>query len=64
MPERVLRPSLEFLQGVTSDHDGPRQETIHAYAILNRGLEQQAIVYSYIDDLRYKVKAKRGAMTH
>jgi len=43
------------LQSYMLLHTGPRLAKLRAYAILQNGLEQQAVLYSYVDDLRYMV---------
>jgi DHA2 family multidrug resistance protein len=78
----VHRPPFEqaynSLLALMSHHTGPRQAALRAYAIIERGLNQQATLYSYVDDLRYmalvcfacvpllfllkKVKKKPGAV--
>jgi DHA2 family multidrug resistance protein len=73
-----FQQAYNALVAVMSHHVGPRQAMLRAYAILNNGLNQQATIYSYVDDLRYMalicfaclpllfllkhVKAKRGAV--
>jgi hypothetical protein len=65
------------IQSYMSLHAGPRLARLRAYALLQNGLDQQSVLYSYVDDFRYMVlvcavclpivlllrpvKAKRGA---
>jgi DHA2 family multidrug resistance protein len=76
-PTPVVQQTLLRLQSYMSLHTGPRLAKLRAYALLQQGLDQQAILYSYVDDLRYMavicvlclpvvfllrpIKAKRGA---
>jgi len=76
-PRQPFNEAYNALHGVMIHHGGPRQAMLRAYAMIERGLDQQAILYSYVDDLRYmalvcficvpmlflmkKAKAKRGA---
>ena len=36
-----------------SPYTDPQIATSRAYALMDRGLNQQAVIYSYVDDLRY-----------
>jgi DHA2 family multidrug resistance protein len=74
----VVHQTVNRLQAYLSLHTGPRLAQLRAYAIVQRGLDQQSIIYSYVDDFRYMaivcvlclpfvfllrpVKAKKGAM--
>jgi len=74
----LVDQTLRQLQGVFSLHNGPRLAQLRSYALLNRSLDQQAAVYSYVDDLRYmalvcavcipivfllrRVRARKGAV--
>jgi DHA2 family multidrug resistance protein len=49
----LVRQALTSFQALTSVHAGPKLASLRAYALLNRGLNQQAVIYSYVDDLRY-----------
>jgi DHA2 family multidrug resistance protein len=76
-PTPVVQQSLHRLQSYFSFHTGPKIAQLRAYALLQNGLDQQSILYAYVDDLRYMVvvcalclpivfllkpvKAKRGA---
>jgi DHA2 family multidrug resistance protein len=76
-PGAHTQPVIQKLHTLMQLHTGPHLARLRAYAILNRSLDQQAAVYSYVDDLRYlalvcvlcvpivfmlrKVKAKKGA---
>ncbi len=45
--------AYDTLYGIMSHHSGPRQAMQRAYALIQSGLNQQSILYSYVDDLRY-----------
>lgn len=76
-PRPFFQSTLQSLEHMLSMHSGPRLAMLRAYALINRGLDQQAAVYSYVDDFRYMallslgcaglvfllkgVKAKKGA---
>ncbi len=51
------RPPFEsafnLFRSLQAHHAGPHTATLRAYAILQNGLNQQAVVYAYVDDLRY-----------
>ena len=69
--------ALNFFQGAVQPYSDAQIATGRAYALIDRGLNQQAVIYSYVDDLRYimvvcllcipvvlllkKVKPKAGA---
>jgi len=73
----LIQPKLSQLESAMSLHVGPGLATRRAYALLQGGLDQQSVLYSYVDDFRYMVllcalclpivflfravKAKRGA---
>lgn len=73
----LIHPALTRLQTFMSLHAGPRLARLRADALLQGGLDQQSLLYSYVDDFRYMVvvcvlclplvflvrpvKAKRGA---
>ena len=75
-----FRQAYNALHGLMLQHGGPRQAMLRAYAMIENGLNQQATIYSYVDDLRYmaiacfaclpllfllkKVKAKGGIAAH
>jgi DHA2 family multidrug resistance protein len=40
-------------QVMMSHHVGPRLGQVRSYALIERGLNQQAVAYAYVDDLRY-----------
>ena len=56
---RYIRPTPSFRQayaifhGIMLHHTGPRIAMQRAYALIQNALNQQAMVYSYVDDLRY-----------
>jgi DHA2 family multidrug resistance protein len=54
-PTGLAQRTFLKLQSYLSLHTGPRLARLRAYAILQNGLEQQSILYSYVDDLRYMV---------
>jgi len=72
------REAYNTLHALMAHHAGPREAMLRAYAVINNGLNQQATLYSYVDDLRYmavvcfvcipmlfllkKARARRGAM--
>jgi len=71
-----FRQAYNGLHALMSQHGGPREAMLRAYAMIENGLNQQAVIYSYVDDLRYmaiacfacvpllfllkRVKGKRG----
>ncbi len=73
----LVEQTLRKVEAMMSLHVGPHFARLRAYAMLQRGLNQQSVLYSYVDDLRYiavvcaicvpvvfllkKVKAKKGA---
>jgi DHA2 family multidrug resistance protein len=76
-PTAQVQQTLLRLQTYMSLHAGPRLAKLRAYALLENGLNQQSVLYAYVDDFRYMVlvcvlclpivfllrpvKAKRGA---
>ena len=52
-PGGVAHQTFLRLQSYMSLHTGPRLAKLRAYAILQNGLDQQSVLYSYVDDLRY-----------
>jgi DHA2 family multidrug resistance protein len=56
---RYIQPSVPFRQsyaifhGIMLHHGGSRSAMLRAYGLIQNALDQQAIVYSYVDDLRY-----------
>jgi len=71
--------ALNFYRGAVQPYSDSQIATSRAYALIDRGLNQQAVIYSYVDDLRYiavvslvcilvvmllkKAKAKPGAVS-
>jgi hypothetical protein len=69
--------ALDFFRSAMQPLSDPQIAGARAYALIDRGLNQQAVIYSYVDDLRYiavvcvicipivfclkKAKAKSGA---
>ena len=49
----LVEQALQKSRMLMSLHAGPNIARLRAYALLQRGLSQQATVYSYVDDLRY-----------
>lgn len=76
-PRAPLRQAYETLHGLMSAHAGPHLAMQRSYALIQQKLDEQATVYSYVDDLRYmalvcllcipivfllkQAKAKKGA---
>ena len=76
-PTSFVHQVLFRIQSYMLLHTGPRLAKLRAYAILQGALDQQSVLYSYVDDFRYMVlisalclplvflfrpvKAKRGA---
>jgi MFS transporter, DHA2 family, multidrug resistance protein len=76
-PSRVAANPIHLTQGPTLYHVGTNLAHLRQYAMVANGLDVQATVYSYVDDLRYlavvclicapivfavrKVKARKGA---
>jgi DHA2 family multidrug resistance protein len=72
-----VQQTLLRLRTYMSLHAGPRLAKLRAYALLENRLNQQSVLYAYVDDFRYmalvcalclpivcfvrSVKAKRGA---
>lgn len=48
-----VRHALQKTQTLMEMHTGPHVAHLRAYAFLQNGLDQQSILYSYVDDLRY-----------
>jgi len=49
----TLQSALGFFKGAVASQSDPQIATSRAYALIDRGLNQQAIISSYVDDLRY-----------
>jgi DHA2 family multidrug resistance protein len=45
--------ALNFYQGAMQPYTDKQIATGRAYALIDRGLNQQSVIYSYVDDLRY-----------
>ncbi len=45
--------ALRFYRGAVGSNSDAQIATSRAYALMDRGLNQQAVIYSYVDDLRY-----------
>jgi DHA2 family multidrug resistance protein len=45
--------ALGFFRGAVGQGTDSQIATSRAYALMDRGLNQQAVIYSYVDDLRY-----------
>ncbi len=45
--------AFNFFQGAMQPHSDAQIASARAYALIDRGLNQQAVIYSYVDDLRY-----------
>jgi len=45
--------ALSFYRGAVGQGTDSQIATSRAYALMDRGLNQQAVIYSYVDDLRY-----------
>ena len=54
-PSATVQQALLRLQAYMSLHSGPKFAKLRAYAILQNGLNQQSVIYAYMDDLRYMV---------
>jgi hypothetical protein len=54
-PSGVAQQTMLRLQAYMSLHTGPRLAKLRAYAIIQNGLDQQSVLYAYVDDLRYMV---------
>jgi DHA2 family multidrug resistance protein len=58
---RYLSPSISFhqallrIQTFMSLHAGPRLARLRALSLFQNGLDQQSVLYSYVDDFRYMV---------
>jgi hypothetical protein len=52
-PTPVTERAIHMFQGIMSHHGGPHSAMLRAYGLVEGGLNRQAIVYSYVDDLRY-----------
>jgi len=52
-PGPIFDSALNSFRGAVGSYSDPQIATSRAYALLNRGLDQQAVIYSYVDDLRY-----------
>ncbi len=78
-PGPAFDSALDFFRRAMQPLSDPQIAGARAYALIDRGLNQQAVIYSYVDDLRYiavvcvicipivfllkKVKAKTSAAT-
>ena len=49
----LVQNTVKGLAGTFSKNVDPQIAIAQAYAVINRGLNQQAVIYSYVDDLRY-----------
>jgi len=49
----VLGSAFNNFQAAMRPYSDPQIATARAYAMIDRGLNQQAVIYSYVDDLRY-----------
>src|SRR3984885_1528695 len=54
-PPATVQNTLLKLQTYMSLHTGPRVAKLRALALLQNGLDRQAILYAYVEDLRYMV---------
>ncbi len=45
--------ALNFYRGAVRPYSDAQIATGRAYALIDRGLNQQSVIYSYVDDLRY-----------
>jgi len=45
--------ALNFYKGAVQPYTDPQIATGRAYALIDRSLNQQSVIYSYVDDLRY-----------
>ncbi len=79
-PSATYERAYHLYYGTMLPHSGPHLAMLRAHGLIENGLNTQAIVYSYVDDLRYmvvvcavclplvfllkKVKAKGPAMVH
>jgi len=77
-PRQPFQQAYDLYYSLLAQSSGPHLAMQRAYALINNGLNQQAVVYSYVDDLRYmavacvvcvplvfllkKAKARRGAV--
>jgi DHA2 family multidrug resistance protein len=77
-PGAELHQTLVRIQSSMSLHSGPRLAQLRAYGLLENSLNQQSVLYAYVDDFRYMVlvcalclpivflfkpvKAKRGSV--
>jgi DHA2 family multidrug resistance protein len=52
-PGGVAHQTFLRLQSYMSLHTGPRLARLRAFAIIQNGLDQQSVLYSYVDDFRY-----------
>ena len=74
-PRHAYQQAYNAFHALMAPHAGPHQAMLRSYALIDNGLNQQAIVYSYVYDLRYMAvvcvicipivfllkKAKRGS---
>src|ERR1700761_2415700 len=49
----VMRKELSLLIAQMRLHAGPRQAMLRAYALIQKGLDNQAQLWAYVDDFRY-----------
>jgi MFS transporter, DHA2 family, multidrug resistance protein len=54
-PSPLIRQTLLRLQTYMSFHTGPKLAKLRAYALIENALDQQSVIYSYVDDFRYMV---------
>ena len=49
----ALSSALNGFEATLRTYTDPQLAASRAYALINRGLDQQSVIYSYVDDLRY-----------
>jgi DHA2 family multidrug resistance protein len=54
-PSPVFQHAYHTYYGQMAQHSGPHAAMLRAYGLIENGLNQQAVIYSYVDDLRYMV---------
>jgi DHA2 family multidrug resistance protein len=52
-PSPVFQHAYHLYYGQMARHVGPHSAMLRAYGLIENGLNQQAVIYSYVDDLRY-----------
>ena len=52
-PRAPYQQAYNLFRSIMAHRVGPHTAMLRAYALLENGLNQQAIIYSYVDDLRY-----------